>query len=193
MASSLSWLGLVPLSAKTGQMVLLSTGLGILCALMSLFASLAYVKRRKLLERIVQDTVRLPIWLRDIPLILRESGCDETSSQPLGFFVSPVLVFRVVAAASWTRASVLPLRAVPPIAPVEFCRSSDPTLYHRNWSFSSCHLDPLRSRRSNFSDSIARDGIGFFCKQLGRMEPLAITHYEQGPASMHSFSCDIVY
>jgi len=64
---SLTWVCLLPLSAAVSDMVLLAAGLGTLCALTSLFASMAYVRRRNLLEQIVHDegAVRLPlnIWI----------------------------------------------------------------------------------------------------------------------------------
>lgn len=55
--SSLTWLCLLPFSANVGRMALLFTGPGILCALATVFVSMAYVRNRHLFERIMQDKV----------------------------------------------------------------------------------------------------------------------------------------
>ena len=65
---SLTWLCLLPLSAAISEMVLLAAALGVLCALTSLFASIAYMRRRHLLEHIVKDEVGLAHWFRGISL-----------------------------------------------------------------------------------------------------------------------------
>ena len=57
--TSLTWLCLLPFSTKGGQMALLCTGPGILCALASVFTSLVYVRNRHLFECIMQDMVSL--------------------------------------------------------------------------------------------------------------------------------------
>ena len=55
--SSLTWLSLLPFSTNIGQVALLCTGPGILCASASVFTSLVYVRNRQLLERIMKDKV----------------------------------------------------------------------------------------------------------------------------------------
>jgi hypothetical protein len=114
--SSLTWCCLIPLSTNAGQMALLCTGPGILCALASVFASLMYARNRHLLERVMQDKVSVIHFNfgpshSSIPLIRRESGRDRPSFQPLEFSLTAVLVLCMVPPSSRACALSLPLHA----------------------------------------------------------------------------------
>ena len=166
-------------------MVLLAAGLGVLCALTSLFASMAYVRRRHLLEQVVKDEVCVAPFVWHLPLILRDPGRGGTPPKYLDLPLAPLLVLWVVSAAAWPRAFVVPLRAAPPAALVGPCHSGSPTLHHGNWySYPSHSLPP---RRSEFSASISRDGTG------GRRRFPVIKLKEQYPAIMCHCIMDSIY
>ena len=156
MAFSLTWLCLLPLSAAVSDMVLLAAGLGVLCALTSLFASLAYVRRQYLLDRIVKDEVGVTLWTRHIPLTLAIPGRCETPPQYVDLSLTPVLVLWVVPTPSWSRAFVVHLGSAPPTALVGSSSSGNLAIHHGSWySFPPGSLSPCGSE---FSVSLTRDG-----------------------------------